>query len=59
MSQALKLGDVHGKSEHFMAKIISIYFQKLSKESVENPDQVLAELLKTEQICDSVETPNT
>ena len=57
VSQALKLGDVHGKCKLFMANNISIYFEKLSKESVENPDQVLAELLKTEQMCDSMLTP--
>ena len=54
VSQASTLGDVHGKSKLFMAKNISIYFEKLSEESVENPDQVLAELLKTEQMCDSM-----
>ena len=46
VSQALKLGDVHGKSKFFMAKNISIYLEKLSKETVENPDQTFAELLK-------------
>ena len=35
-----------------MAKNISIYFEKRSKESLGNPDQVLAELFKTEQMCD-------
>ena len=40
-----------------MAKNISIYFEKLSKESVENLDQVLAKLLKTEQMCDSMLKP--
>ena len=52
LSQASELGDVHGKSKLFMAKNISIYFEKLYKESVENPDQVLGDLLKTEQMCD-------
>ena len=37
-----------------MAKNFNIYFEKLSKESVENFDQVLAELLETEQMCDSM-----
>ena len=54
VSQALQLGDVHGNSKLYMAKNISIYFEKLSKESAGNPDQVLAELSKTEQMCDSM-----
>ena len=54
LSQTLELGDVHGKSELLIAKNISIYFEKLSKESVDNPDQVSGELLKTEQMCDSM-----
>ena len=54
VSQALELGDVHGKSKLVMAKNISICFEKLSKEPVENPDHVLGELLKTEQTCDSM-----
>ena len=59
VSQALKLGDIHMKSSLFVAKNISIYFEKLSKESVENPDQVLAELLETKQMCDSMLKPPT
>ena len=47
------------KSSLFVAKNISIYFEKLSKESVENPDQVLAELLETKQMCDSMLKPPT
>ena len=57
VSHALKLGDVHGKSKniniYFIAININIYFEKLSKESVEDPDHVLAKLLITEQMCDS------
>ena len=54
LSQTFELGDVHGKSKLFIAKNISIYLGKISKESVDNPDQVSGELLKTEQMCDSM-----